>query len=91
MTKSELIKKLALTHEISIEDAGKVLNAFIETIKETLTTNGRVELRGFGSFKMKEYASYQGRNPKTGDYVTVAPKRMPFFRAGKKLKDFVNS
>ena len=50
----------------------------------------RVEIRGFGSFKVKGYKGYTGRNPKSGEVVTVAPKRLPFFRPGKELKEFLN-
>ena len=49
-----------------------------------------MEIRGFGSFKVKEYGSYAGRNPRTGDRVEVSPKRLPFFRAGKELKEYIN-
>ena len=54
-----------------------------------MLTNQRVELRGLGSFKVKEYKGYTGRNPKTGETVSVQPKKLPFFRAGKELKDFM--
>jgi integration host factor subunit beta len=50
-----------------------------------------VEIRGFGSFKVKSYKGYQGRNPRTGEVVEVKPKQLPFFRAGKELKDYINS
>lgn len=90
MNKSELIKTLAEETNIPIEDASLAVNTFIDCMKEALVAGDRVEIRGFGSFKMKEYASYAGRNPKTGESVTVIPKRLPFFRAGKELKDFLN-
>ncbi len=51
----------------------------------------RIEIRGFGSFKIKNYGAYHGRNPKTGESVSVIPKRLPFFRAGKELKEFINN
>lgn len=60
-------------------------------MKKALLDGDRVEIRGFGSFKVKEYESYSGRNPRTGDKVEVRPKRLPFFRAGKELKEFLNS
>ncbi|MDD6181951.1 MAG: HU family DNA-binding protein [Desulfovibrionaceae bacterium] len=90
MNKSELIKTLAEETSIPLEDASLVVNTFVDRMKEALVQGDRVEIRGFGSFKMKEYSSYAGRNPKTGESVTVVPKRLPFFRAGKELKDFLN-
>ena len=90
MNKSELIKPLAEETSIPLEDASLVVNTFVDRMKEALVQGDRVEIRGFGSFKMKEYSSYAGRNPKTGESVTVVPKRLPFFRAGKELKDFLN-
>lgn len=91
MNKSELIKKLAEDTNIAFEDASHVVNTFIDSMKESLLSGERVEIRGFGSFKIKEYGGYSGRNPKTGDSVSVVPKRLPFFRAGKELKEFINS
>ncbi len=90
MNKSELIRALAEETNIPAEDASLVVNTFVDRMKEALVAGDRVEIRGFGSFKMKEYSSYAGRNPKTGESVTVVPKRLPFFRAGKELKDFLN-
>lgn len=90
MNKSELIRALAEETSIPAEDASLVVNTFVDRMKEALVAGDRVEIRGFGSFKMKEYSSYAGRNPKTGESVTVIPKRLPFFRAGKELKDFLN-
>jgi integration host factor subunit beta len=91
MNKSELIKTLAEETNIPLEDAAMVVNIFFDSTKKALLAGERIEIRGFGSFKMKEYKSYIGRNPKTGESVTVAAKRLPFFRAGKELKEFVNS
>lgn len=90
MNKSELIKTLAEETDIPLEEANTVVNVFVDSIKETLADGRRVEIRGFGSFKMKEYEAYKGLNPKTGEPVDVKPKRMPFFRAGKELKEFIN-
>ena len=90
MNKSELIKTLAEDKDLHIDEAAKIVNAFIESIKDSLLDGERVEIRGFGSFKIKEYQGYVGRNPKTGDVVTVEPKRLPFFRPGKELKEFIN-
>ncbi len=90
MNKSELIKKLAEETDIPIDEATVVVNTFVTAVKESLFEGDRVEIRGFGSFKLKEYGGYQGRNPKTGDVVDVAPKQLPFFRAGKELKEYLN-
>lgn len=91
MNKSELIKTLAEQREIHIDEAAKIVNAFIESIKQSLVNGDRVEIRGFGSFKVKSYKGYTGRNPKTGDVVDVIPKKLPFFRPGKELKEYLNS
>jgi integration host factor subunit beta len=91
MNKSELIKALAENKDIHVDEASKIVNAFVDSIKESLLRGDRVEIRGFGSFKIKEYQGYTGRNPKTGDVVTVEPKRLPFFRPGKELKEYINS
>ncbi|EGJ51019.1 HU family DNA-binding protein [Desulfocurvibacter africanus] len=91
MNKSELIKTLAEDKDIHVDEASKIVNAFVDSIKDSLLQGERVEIRGFGSFKIKEYKGYTGRNPKTGDIVDVEPKRLPFFRPGKELKEFLNS
>ncbi len=90
MNKSELIATLAEESDISMEEAGLVVNTFIDSVKDALANGDRVEIRGFGSFKMKEYGGYTGRNPKSGELVQVQPKRLPFFRTGKELKEFLN-
>lgn len=90
MNKSELIKTLAEQSDISMDEATLVVNTFFDCMKEALLHGDRVEIRGFGSFKIKEYGAYAGRNPRTGEKVEVQPKRLPFFRAGKELKEFLN-
>ncbi|MFO7726698.1 MAG: HU family DNA-binding protein [Desulfonatronovibrio sp.] len=91
MNKSELIRSLAEERDISIDEATDIVSVFFDSMKEALKNGDRVEIRGFGSFKIKEYKPYQGRNPKTGEVVDVSPKKLPFFRAGKELKDYLNS
>ena len=91
MNKSELVKALADQANISLDEATLVVNTFVDSMKESLLEGGRVEIRGFGSFKEKEYARYAGRNPRTGEKVAVEPKRLPFFRAGKELKEYLNA
>ena len=73
-----------------MDEATLVVNTFFDCMKEALLQGDRVEIRGFGSFKIKEYGAYAGRNPRTGEKVEVQPKRLPFFRAGKELKEFLN-
>ncbi len=90
MNKSELIKIVAEENHISTEEAVTVVNTFFDTVREELLQGNRVEIRGFGSFKIKEYKGYQGRNPRSGETVSVKPKKLPFFRPGKDLRDFIN-
>ncbi|ABB38596.1 histone family protein DNA-binding protein [Oleidesulfovibrio alaskensis G20] len=90
MNKSELIKVLSEENNISIEEATLVVTTFVDSMKDALAEGDRVEIRGFGSFKVKQYEGYSGRNPKTGEIVNVQPKQLPFFRAGKELKEFLN-
>ena len=90
MNKSELIKALSDECDLPVEEATLIVNTFFDSMKNALTEDSRVEIRGLGSFKIKAYEGYTGRNPKTGDTVSVAPKRLPFFRAGKELKDYLN-
>ena len=68
MNKSELIKALAENKDLHIDEAAKIVNAFIESIKDSLLDGERVEIRGFGSFQIKEYQGYVGRNPKPGAF-----------------------
>ena len=91
MNKSELVKALADQANISLDEATLVVNTLVDSMKDSLLEGGRVEIRGFGSFKVKEYGSYAGRNPRTGEKVAVEPKRLPFFRAGKELKEYLNA
>ncbi len=90
MNKSELIKALSDEANIPMEESILVVTTFVDCMKESLLSGERVEIRGFGSFKVKEYEGYTGRNPKTGTSVDVKPKRLPFFRAGKELKEYLN-
>lgn len=90
MNKSELIKALSDECSLSSEESTMVVSIFFDSMKQALVENNRVEIRGLGSFKLKNYEGYTGRNPKTGKNVTVAPKKLPFFRVGKELKEFIN-
>jgi len=90
MNKLELIRKLAEQIGITNAEPRKVVNLFFDSIANALSNGGRVEVRGLSSFKVKDYESYNGRNPKTGEAVTVKPKKLPFFKAGRDLKNRVD-
>lgn len=90
MNRSELIIAIKDKADLSKKDAEKVVNMFFDTIKETLSKNERVEIRGFGSFTVKNYKPYIGRNPKTGVQINVPSKKLPFFKVGKELKEKVD-
>ena len=87
MTKSELISAIAEKAGIRKKDADAALNAFIEVVTETLKGGGKVEIRGFGTFMMKNRAPRVARNPRTGAKVKVPAKITPDFRPGKDLKE----
>jgi len=90
VNKLELIDALRNECRISKREAATIIDLFFDRISEALAEGDRVEIRGLCSFFIKEYKSYQGRNPKTGEDVDVAPKRLPFFKCGKELKDRVD-
>ena len=87
MIKSELIEELASRANISLTAADKVVSEIFDGMAATLVAGNRIEIRGFGSFVVKEYDGYTGRNPKTGLDVTVKPKKLPFFKVGKDLRE----
>lgn len=91
MNKSDLIEKLALKADISSIQAEDIVSRIFSKMRDTLVGDGRIEIRGFGSFVVKKYKSYQGRNPKTGERIEVAPKKLPFFKVGKELKERVDN
>ncbi|MBE6440728.1 MAG: integration host factor subunit beta [Desulfovibrio desulfuricans] len=90
MNRSELIRALAEQCAIPETEAAHYVSIFFDQMKSALLSGSRVEIRGFGTFKIKQYDSYVGRNPKTGEKVTVASKCLPFFRAGRELVKFLN-
>ncbi len=90
MNKSELIEKFAEQTGISAQLSEKIFALIYGAMKDVLVEGGRIEIRGFGSFTVKEYEGYQGRNPKTGEKIPVRPKRLPFFKPGKELKERVD-
>ena len=91
MTKSELIHKIAKIHpHLYLRDVERIVDTFFEEIVEALSRGDRVELRGFGTFSAKYRQARIGRNPKTGEAVSVADKVVPFFKTGKQLRDRLN-
>jgi integration host factor subunit beta len=90
MTKSELIDELAREVNISTREAESLINTIIDSMTEALCCGESIEIRGFGSFTVKHYDGYEGRNPKTGKKIQVQPKRLPFFKVGKALREQVN-
>ena len=91
MNKSDLINALKDYTGLSRKDAELVVDQFFGAITEAVGAGDRVEIRGFGSFSVKEYKAYTGRNPKTGSQIEVPAKRLPFFKVGKELKEKVDS
>lgn len=90
MNKSELIERLSERSGLNIVQAEEVVNLIYRKMRDTMVNGGRIEIRGFGSFVVKEYQAYQGRNPKTGEKISVPPKKLPFFKVGKELKDRID-
>ncbi|HBH27438.1 MAG: integration host factor subunit beta [Desulfofustis sp. PB-SRB1] len=90
MNKSELIEALAQEIDIPHREAAAITNTVLDAMTEALVRGESIEIRGFGSFVVKEYGSYEGRNPKTGKKIKVRPKKLPFFKVGKDLREKVN-
>lgn len=91
MNKSELIERLSIRAGINILQAEDVVNLIFRRMRDMMVGGGRIEIRGFGSFVVKQYKSYQGRNPKTGERIEVPPKKLPFFKVGKELKERIDT
>ena len=90
MNKLELISALKNEANISKSEAARVVQIFFDNMADALSQGERVEIRGLSSFFVKEYKSYTGRNPKTGEKVIIKPKKLPFFKSGKELKERVD-
>ena len=89
MNKMDRINKLATDINVNQKIAKIAVDTIIDSIKKAIINNERVEIRGFGSFTLREYKAYRGRNPKSGETVQVEPKRLPYFKVGKELKEMV--
>jgi integration host factor subunit beta len=90
MNKLELISVLKKRTNLTKSEAAEVVKIFFNSLSDAFVRGERVEIRGFCSFHIKEYKSYTGRNPKTGQKVIIPPKRLPFFKCGKELKERVD-
>ncbi|MCI5221209.1 MAG: integration host factor subunit beta [Candidatus Electrothrix sp. AR4] len=90
MNKSELIETLAEKIELPVRETAGITKTIIDAMSDALVKNDSIEIRGFGSFTVKEYGAYTGRNPKSGEKIDVAPKKLPFFKVGKDLRERVD-
>jgi len=91
MNKTDLIQTLAAKEKLTEKMATDVINLIFKGFTETLKKGGRIELRGFGTFVVRKYGAYKGRNPRSGNNIDVRPKKLPFFKVGKELKEMVNA
>ena len=91
MNKSELIEVLADKIDLPVRETASVAKTIIDTMSSALVRGNSIEIRGFGSFTVKKYGSYTGRNPKSGEKIDVAPKKLPFFKVGKDLRERVDT
>ena len=90
MNKSELIEIISEKSKIPKKKAEEVVNLIFDSMTDALVKGSRIEIRGFGSFVNRTYGSYTGRNPRTGESIKVSPKKLPFFKVGKELKERVD-
>ncbi len=91
MNKSELVETLSIENNLTYKKSEQIVNLIFDTMSQALIDNDRIEIRGFGSFMVKDYKSYMGRNPKTGEIIQVDEKKLPFFKVGKELRERVDS
>ena len=91
MTKAELVEEVANESELTKKDAEVIVQTVLDSITESLQRGEKIELRGFGSFRIRHRSSRLGRNPKTGTSVSVPPKKVPYFKPGKEIRELVNS
>lgn len=90
MTKAELVEEVARAAELTKKDAERLVEIVFESVIETLNQGEKIELRGFGSFRVRARGARRGRNPKTGAPVDIPAKRVPYFKPGKELKELIN-
>jgi len=90
MNKSELVEALSLKKNLTYKKSEQIVNLVFDSMADALINDDRIEIRGFGSFMVKDYKAYMGRNPKTGEVIEVKPKKLPFFKVGKELRERVD-
>ena len=91
MTKADLIEEVAKQCNLTTKESELIVNTVFDNITDALAKGDKVELRGFGSFRIRQRNARKGRNPKTGSSVSVPEKRVPFFKVGKRLRELVNA
>jgi len=89
MNKMDIINKLAADINVNQKITKIAVDTIIDSVKKAIINNERVEIRGFGSFTLREYKAYKGRNPKSGEMVNIEPKKLPYFKVGKELKEMI--
>ena len=89
MNKIDIINKVAEDMKLNQKVTKIAVDTIVDTIKQAIVKGERVEIRGFGSFTIRQYKAYKGRNPKTGQLVDVKPKKLPYFKVGKELKEMI--
>jgi integration host factor subunit beta len=90
MTKAELVEEVSRVSDLTKKHSEVIVDTVFQSIVDALHRGEKIELRGFGSFRLRRRESRKGRNPKTGDKVDVPPKQVPYFKPGKELKDLIN-
>ena len=90
MNKSELVETLSIKNNLTYKKSEQIVNLIFDTMSQALIDSDRIEIRGFGSFMVKNYKAYMGRNPKTGEIIQVKEKKLPFFKVGKELRERVD-
>jgi integration host factor subunit beta len=90
MTKAEIVEEVSKVSDLTKKHSEVIVDTVFQSIIDALHRGEKIELRGFGSFRLRQRESRKGRNPKTGDKVDVPPKRVPYFKPGKELKDLIN-
>ncbi len=90
MNKSELVETLSIKNNLTYKKSEQIVNLIFDTMSQALIDSDRIEIRGFGSFMVKDYRAYMGRNPKTGEIIQVNEKKLPFFKVGKELRERVD-
>ena len=90
MNKPDIVQLLSKDIDLPVRKTDEIVDKFFETMSDALLSGNRIEIRGFGSFEVRKYDGYSGRNPKTGEEKAVLPKKLPFFKVGKDFKEKVN-